>query len=399
MPKRRPDTGKWQAQVKLPPGLDVLYVDGRPYKARDRWVRITTHGTKAQCEAYERVLEGLVTEQLEKMRTGAPMVVPTFGELAEDYIARIKATKTSRTYKNYESVARNHVLPAFAEVQVDKIWGPDLEDYRLAKMAEGLSPTSIDVHMAVISGTLKLAAKRRLIASVPEKSWSTASERPKRKDDFWRADEVERVHAVVGTEPRLVTFVPLALATGLRPGEAAGLRWSDCDFRNGVIRVRQQYTSGEFRGPKSQAGTRDIPMNAEARRILTEAKPGSFLAGDLVLRQDDGRPFQPDYTYAAFNRLIRKAEVRPITRHNMRDTFAAWALREDVDIWTLSQWLGHESVTITEAYYAHLCPDRSKALAARLPDRIRTGATTGKTSTPSTPLKQRSSNDSQNQKS
>jgi len=53
----------------------------------------------------------------------------------------------------------------------------------------------------------------------------------------------------------------VALALGLRPGEALGLRWSDVDLDAGVLHVRQQLQRVKGKGlvatpPKSEAGKR-----------------------------------------------------------------------------------------------------------------------------------------------
>ena len=64
------------------------------------------------------------------------------------------------------------------------------------------------------------------------------------------------------------------LQTGLRTGEMIGLRWSDIDFEEGVIRITRsmeyRHSTGEWRigPPKSKSGYRDIPITQECRRIL-----------------------------------------------------------------------------------------------------------------------------------
>ena len=51
--------------------------------------------------------------------------------------------------------------------------------------------------------------------------------------------------------------------TGLRKGELVALRWRDVDWPAARIRVRQNYTRGEFGTPKSKRSTRSVPMADE----------------------------------------------------------------------------------------------------------------------------------------
>ncbi len=51
-----------------------------------------------------------------------------------------------------------------------------------------------------------------------------------------------------------------AVTTGMRLGELVALRWRDVDWNAGRIRVRRNYTCGEFGTPKTRRSTRSIPM-------------------------------------------------------------------------------------------------------------------------------------------
>lgn len=76
---------------------------------------------------------------------------------------------------------------------------------------------------------------------------------------------------------RLGTLFTVLLGTGMRIGEALGLRWSDCDFDNNIIHVTHTllYKGQENGGyayrisePKTKAGIRDIPMLSDVKEAL-----------------------------------------------------------------------------------------------------------------------------------
>lgn len=58
-----------------------------------------------------------------------------------------------------------------------------------------------------------------------------------------------------------------------------------------------------------------------------------------------------------FRRACQKAGVKDFRFHDLRHTFASHLVMSGVNIFQVSKWLGHSSVTITEKYYAHFAPD------------------------------------------
>ena len=71
----------------------------------------------------------------------------------------------------------------------------------------------------------------------------------------------------------------LALATGLRPSEYLGLKWSDIDLEQGVINVQRSlhwrsYKTGDwyFGEPKTPRSSRRIPLPASVLRELVNHK-------------------------------------------------------------------------------------------------------------------------------
>ncbi len=75
------------------------------------------------------------------------------------------------------------------------------------------------------------------------------------------------------SEQRLYALFHVASVTGLRRGEAIGLRWQDVDLTMDLLRVSQQVV--ELRGqlvigqPKTRSGIRTVPLDAESVAVLT----------------------------------------------------------------------------------------------------------------------------------
>ena len=71
----------------------------------------------------------------------------------------------------------------------------------------------------------------------------------------------------MGRLDRLVFLT--AVMTGMRRGEVVALRWQDVDWNSSLIRVRRNFTRGEFGTPKTQRSSRAVPL---AERLTTELR-------------------------------------------------------------------------------------------------------------------------------
>ena len=108
--------------------------------------------------------------------------------------------------------------------------------------------------------------------------------------------------------------------TGLRRGEALGLRWSDVDLDAGRARIMHtlgsigwQVVAGQ---PKTAAGRRPIALDPITVDVLRDHRKrmleqrllvgAGFVDQDYVFCEPDGNPLHPERVYQAFKRRVRK---------------------------------------------------------------------------------------------
>lgn len=177
----------------------------------------------------------------------------------------------------------------------------------------------------------------------------------------------------------------LLRTTGVRPGEALGLREQDCDLVTGAITIRQKFyrlggskRDGEptrllFGPPKSDKGERtiEIPpdlvedlrkLKAEQDRLRKEFGAEYCDLGDhgpLVFCQDDGRPLNwENIARRDFRRIVKRLKLPMIRPYEFgRHAHAAWLYEQNVHPKIISERLGHSSVAFTMDTYGYL--DRS----------------------------------------
>lgn len=155
----------------------------------------------------------------------------------------------------------------------------------------------------------------------------------------------------------------VALAIGLRRGEALGLRWADVDLANGRVVITKALsrvgTDLALRDVKTELSAASVPLPAELVAILrrhrldqlgdTQVARGNSLG--LVFTTKNGTPLEPRNVNRAFETLCRRAGVRSIRLHDLRHSCATLLFTMGVEAATVQRAFCHSSVSVTTGTY------------------------------------------------
>ena len=187
----------------------------------------------------------------------------------------------------------------------------------------------------------------------------------------WDAPTLRAFLAASGrADDRLHGLWVLLATTGMRRGEALGLRWSDLDLDAARLRVvqtiiqtRSMVMIGE---PKTTQGRRPIAldkgtiavMREHRRRMLEERMliGPDFNDGGLVFHQPDGSWLHPDAVSEMFLRRVRRYGLQRLTLHGLRHTWATIALERGIHPRVVQERFGHSTISITLGMYSHVGP-------------------------------------------
>ena len=249
--------------------------------------------------------------ELERKRdagtAGAAGRSPTVGQWLEHWLDTIAARKVRlSTLVRYRQLVANQLVPGVGHHRLDRLQPEHVEELYSGLLARGLSPASVLQAHRVLSRALKVAMQRDRVARnvctlVDAPSVERDEIRPLSAQDARRVLEVARGRR---NAPRW----SVALALGLRQGEALGLTWDAVDLDAGTLTVRQalQRQPGQglaFVQPKSRAGRRTISLPDPLRDALRAhravqlaermAAGSEWQDHDLVFCQENGRPIDP----------------------------------------------------------------------------------------------------------
>jgi Phage integrase, N-terminal SAM-like domain len=210
----------------------------------------------------------------------------TVGDYLETWMAGKHALKP-KTRALYGDFIRNYLLPNLGEIRLLELRAQHL-DRMYSNIALGrrgrppLSPSTIRRVHAVLRSALNTAVRRRLIPYSPAEHIELAPENPKRPKP-WTLDECQTFLRDIA-EDRLANLYDLILFTGMRRGEAIGLRWEDVDLDRAYSRSSgrsPRFTAIRLLGPPrpsaAPATSRSMPTPspgcADTRRCSTSNGP------------------------------------------------------------------------------------------------------------------------------
>ncbi len=196
-----------------------------------------------------------------------------------------------------------------------------------------------------------------------------------RKVTPWSADEAAKF-LETARHDRLYALWAVALAIGLRRGEALGLRWVDVDLVNGRVVITKALsrvgTNLALRDVKTESSAASVPLPGELIAILRRHRRDQF--GDaqvarantlgLVFTTKNGTPLEPRNVNRAFETLCRRANVRSIRLHDLRHSCATLLFAMGVEAATVQRILRHSSISVTTGMYVDVIEQVQRAAVA-----------------------------------
>jgi integrase len=341
------------------------------YKRGSRYViRFRDHEGKQRSRSYGTLNEAKAGQ--DELRTDVrrgeyrPDTKQTFGQYAEEW----KRTYKGRTGRGIraETLAEyqrdlDRAIAFLGKHRLASLTTKHVKAFEASLRAEGLrdgtrrrilAPLKACLAEAVEDGDLRsnpTTGVRLVVADAP------GSHEAKQPKSLTAEQLAALVEAVGGGWHGLM--VRLMAQTGIRIGEALGLRWQDVDTGGGRISIEQRVRAASVNAPKSENGRREVPVSAALGRDLTAHRLASSYsaAEDLVFPTMTGKPQHASNLYRWFNPAAEAAGVPWAGFHTLRHTAASrWLASGQVSIAQVSRLLGHHDPGFTLRTYIHVTP-------------------------------------------
>lgn len=365
---RRRGADRWEVRI---------HVGRHDTTGRKTYLSRTVRGTRADAEALcARLL-------VEHGHTNLDGWDATMADLFERWLAMAARDLSPTTLRDYRSIVGAHLLGRVGAMPVRGVRAADLDRLYVTLSQAGLGPARVRRAHQVLRSALAQAVRWEWIATNPALSASPPAVRPPEvaPPDL---DAARALLDAASSEPDLLTFLQLALATGARRGELVALRWADIDIDAAELVIRRSVVDAGghlvVKDTKTHQARRlalSLPLvaalRAHRRRMAERAMAvGEGLSDDAYVLSTDPAsrtPWRPDYATHLFARLRARSDLRGVRLHDLRHAMATTLIAAGVDPRTVAGRLGHSNVATTLNRYAHFVPARDRD-AAEIMDRL-----------------------------
>ena len=367
--------GRWQVRIDLGRGADG--------KRRRKTVYAATQADAIQ--QLKRLGGRAVDGQLLATST------PTVGRYLDDWFSTNADTWRASTKRGYRSAIDLYLKPAFGQLRLEQLSPALVQRWLTLHKVEHGARRRISLAHAALRSALSDAQRLQLV-TINAAALVKVPKPSSRPIVPLTVDHASAFLKVANTH-RLGSLFSVALASGLRLGEATGLRWDDVNLETGELQVRQQLQRvgkrlilQELKTAKSRR-TLVLPdvciqglKQHRTRQREERLKAGAdWIDTGLVFttyaRRGAGRkvgaPLSPRNVLRTLHTLLEAAEpkIAPIRFHDLRHSAASLLIAAGVELVEVSMLLGHSELRVTADLYSHL-QKQTAARAARRMDAI-----------------------------
>ena len=361
----------------------------------------------------------------------------SFEDFSTMWLDYIETEVTYNTYKSYNGMLQNKIVPYFRNHKIAKIKLPLIESFYMS-LAGHYSQASIKRCDIILNGIFKWAYRYDMISKNPCTGALIPKTKKKSNDleyftppqslkflesldmDFelmvkghQRVDDTGKFYYVNdygrqrGVPTQFKVFFNIALFCGMRKGEILALQWDDVNLREKTIQVTKSVAKTkngvDFKEPKTKASVRTVAIPDQLLPLLTKYQTeyniykislGDKWAGEgNVFIQADGKLMGVSTPYQRFISHIKRYnewvqvmnnkqpigeqnyEPLPvIPLHGLRHSCATLLNYLDVNIIDIAKILGHAQTSTTMNIYAHSFEAQSRVASNRIDEFLRQNA-------------------------
>ena len=396
-------------------GVKIRWIRNKWYLVIDyhgkRISRVIGTDRKAAEKVRSQVEAGLLLEGpgiIEAILGDKPGSVPTLAEYGQTWIKEITTTNLKESTRiRYLQSFRDHIMEGkIARLPLNEISYLEVKGFILqlkkrtsVTRKKGLSRNTIRNTLAVLRLILSEAEADGYIKGNPAANKKLSQfyrESSKREEVYpFSVLEVHQIEELFREKsPWFYPLVVCLFRTGIRAGEARGLRWQDVNLQTRKMTIRRSWSYGRAEAtPKTPSSRRTIELSRDLVDVLkvwkTQLKEYWVREGrpdpGLVFPSVNGLPFDlRNFQRRHWDKVQEELGLDIRRVHDTRHTFATILITKGIPITRVAHLLGHSSVKTTLQFYAHYLPSDSDSedISAALdretnPQTIRKRAQTG----------------------
>lgn len=262
--------------------------------------------------------------------------------VAGEWLAQAREATVRAALHHFKRLTIGAGAPLSASTPVSALDSARIASLRRSLVDSGLSPGTINLRMWVLRATLEAAVDAGALPTLPAMPTALSTRHRGRQRYLTPADEA-RVLEHLGQDARYTDLHDLwviMLDTGMRVNEAATLKVTDVDARQGTLRVRPEVD-------KAGRG-RVVPMTSRVAGVVSR-RAGA--ASDQLFPAPTGHArYWPKRFHALWSEARKALGMHDVVLHTARHTTGTRLFEAGMDLRTAMEYLGHSTPEMTLGY-------------------------------------------------
>lgn len=278
----------------------------------------------------------------------------TLNDMVERYSNHSAHTNKPKTIVTNQGLLKN-ILPILGKAKLKEINLKTIEDYKIersktpnrrTKNGKGnpVSKATINREIGLVKHILSLAVEWELLEKNGLQFMKFYKEH--KRNYYFTRDQI--LLLLEKARQPIRDIILFAVATGMRKGEILSLKWSDITYSPTLSTTENFIT---LRNTKS-GETRIVPLNSISEKIIVKRLNEKQSPKYLFANPATGKPYED--IKRQWKGLLKSLSLSDYHFHDLRHTFASYALTGGSDIFTLKDVMGHQKLVTTEKYLSTL---------------------------------------------
>ncbi len=366
-------TGNKFYEIRVSRGRAKGYLSTRWYPPEGWSKRAIDRELARQAVEFERqaqageVVSREEQAEIDRQQAKEAAKIKTLRQYGEGVFMPAKTVTMSENSRSaYQGALDKWIYPALGDFKLPEITSAEISALLLSMQKQGKAQATCVKVYTILQGIFKMA----YLADLVDRNPMDKVERPKpRKDELkkpaeaesYTAGELKHILDCLQNEPlKWRAYMSLLIDTGVRRGEACGLKWECVDLDAGQITIAGNlcYTSAKgvyLDTPKNgKTRTVDIAPNVVALlRQLRAEQAREGLSPYVFSQEGSPEPMHPQSPTRYMKRFAKRYGVTDLHPHKLRHSFASVAITNGADVASVSEKLGHSDKAVTLRMYTH----------------------------------------------
>jgi integrase len=286
----------------------------------------------------------------------AEAFLPAREFIEREWLPRILPTFKSSTRSSYRANLRRYVFPWLGKTRLVDLRRGEIQQWLSGLSQAGLARQTVKNIWSVLSSVLRTAVDWGYLKENPAQGIRLPGRQPRARVFLPTPAQVAEIFSHL-PEPAFTVGL-LLIGTGLRVGEAMGLRWEDVDLERKTLTVRRDVWHGKIDSPKYAASERAVPLGSVlASHLEGKAKgPEQWVFGG-----GSGKPLDPhNLAQRQLYPVLDRLEMPRFSWHQLRKLHSTYLADLGVPPRVLQAQLGHADAALTLNVYAQVLPESQR---------------------------------------